>query len=365
MKERPILFSTPMVQAILDGRKTMTRRVVKNIHSVYSLTDDRIDGILTENIKEDTNERHNFIEWSPIESNTSVTERRLYGWFGRKDILTDSIQGIWAQGVRGLVSATRTRQREGLSNNFSFTREQENNKECSQIGLPCLPRISETKNGSSKASGRGSTEQCSSEPSMGNTRRELDGQEDSWARKRGGKASNVEIDGCGTGAYPLDYSKRNLQSKARSKGSWNVPGFNIRYSPYQIGLKLWVRETWADFVIHGFTETYGDQDASGIIYRADGEIFGQKWRPSIFMPRWASRITLEITNVRVERLQEITEEDAKNEGVIPDESKKDGMSPIINSYKYPFERLWDSINGKTYPWSSNPWVWCVEFRRLQ
>lgn len=77
---------------------------------------------------------------------------------------------------------------------------------------------------------------------------------------------------------------------------------------------------------------------------------------SIHMPRWASRITLEIASVRVDRLQDISEEDARAEGVIPSQRW---------TYKRAFQDLWEAINGKRCAWDSNPWVWAVSFRRVQ
>lgn len=106
---------------------------------------------------------------------------------------------------------------------------------------------------------------------------------------------------------------------------------------------------------------------------------GATWRPSIFMPRWASRITLEVTEVRAERLQAISEDDAKAEGVTmvpfyPDDGlplsqgfmfgKDDGASPLHNSAAKAFARLWDAINADRASWASNPWVWVISFRRL-
>ena len=81
-----------------------------------------------------------------------------------------------------------------------------------------------------------------------------------------------------------------------------------------------------------------------------------RWRPSIHMPRWASRITLRATEVRVQRLCDITADDALAEGVRPGE----GVTPVGA-----FICLWDSINGKRAPWVSNPWVWAYTFERVE
>lgn len=109
------------------------------------------------------------------------------------------------------------------------------------------------------------------------------------------------------------------------------------------GDRLWVRETFNHCAYKPF-------------YRADGPMHEDwKWKPSIHMPRWASRITLEITAIRVEQLQDITEEDAKAEGCI---------GALGAGCTGAYRDLWDSINAKKYPWSSNPWVWVIEFRRI-
>jgi hypothetical protein len=109
----------------------------------------------------------------------------------------------------------------------------------------------------------------------------------------------------------------------------------------------------------------GDQQPFYRATEGHPEIF-PKWRPSIFMPRWASRITLEITSVRVERLGEITEEDAEKEGIELKGYKK--WRPPDTEIPYTrrdhFEALWDSINGKKHPWASSPWVWVIEFKRV-
>jgi hypothetical protein len=98
-------------------------------------------------------------------------------------------------------------------------------------------------------------------------------------------------------------------------------------------------------------------------YAADG---GETpWRPSIHMPRWASRITLEVTGVRVERLQDISEDDAEAEGGLagyrtppnPERGPSGGIMQVRR-----FATLWDTINADRAPWASNPWVWVVSFR---
>ncbi len=129
----------------------------------------------------------------------------------------------------------------------------------------------------------------------------------------------------------------------------------------QPGDRLWVRETM--HTKSGDDVLWYSADNS---YRAAFTEAERKWIwkqfamttiPSIHMPRWASRITIEITDVGVERLQEITEEDAIREGVLSSDYEK--------SYRYAFSMLWDSLNGKKYPWEMNPWVWAISFKRIQ
>ena len=117
--------------------------------------------------------------------------------------------------------------------------------------------------------------------------------------------------------------------------------------------RLWVKETFQvspDGPIYRATKwEHGTSDFGG-----DGP-----WKPSIFMPRWASRITLEITHVRVERLHDITEEDAMNEGATPEGwLAEPGYGPVDW-----FEDLWDEINGPG-SWDLNPWVWVIQFKRV-
>lgn len=89
-----------------------------------------------------------------------------------------------------------------------------------------------------------------------------------------------------------------------------------------------------------------------------------RWKPSIYMPRWASRITLEISDVLVERVQDISEEDAEAEGVF--DTLPEDTNPLMMASDA-FCLLWEDINGKKAgcSWEDNPWVWVVEFKRLE
>lgn len=137
----------------------------------------------------------------------------------------------------------------------------------------------------------------------------------------------------------------------------------LKCCPYgQPGDRLWVRESgWerperTAKMMHEGADTWEPYyyDADGYM-KKDGEQFtswGFKRRPSIHMPRWASRITLEITGVRVERLHDISEEDAVAEGV-----------PRYSGALFEFCQIWKALNGPG-SWNANPWVWAIEFKRL-
>jgi hypothetical protein len=145
---------------------------------------------------------------------------------------------------------------------------------------------------------------------------------------------------------------------------WYPPGSDRGIKcPYgKVGDRLWVRETWRPAMSDSHEcYAYKADDSYRCGYKPESEIdpSAVKWKPSIHMPRSVSRITLEITEIRIEQLQDISEEDAKAEGVPPFDWN-DGWSlrPVPA-----FTKLWDSINGTKYPWSSNPWVWCMNFKR--
>lgn len=160
--------------------------------------------------------------------------------------------------------------------------------------------------------------------------------------------------------------------------------------PYgETGDRMWVRETWQVDAPRDGTwpdvEFYGCKGAplswipsqyqtpQHVLFRSTWDGQAITWRPSIHMPRWASRLTLEVTDVRVQRVQEISEEDAKAEGAQPgcgnepdscarDNCRCDVTCPEAMSYRGGFRELWDSINAKRgFGWDANPWVWAITF----
>lgn len=136
----------------------------------------------------------------------------------------------------------------------------------------------------------------------------------------------------------------------------------------QPGDRIWVRETFSAVPDHD--EPVG---CSALLYAADGGTPYGKWKPSIHMPRWASRILLEITDVRVDRLNGISEADAQAEGIDMEAlaDSQDGYDCIAdhNMTGRPtatgaFKYLWESIYGEEN-WLANPWVWVIEFKRIE
>lgn len=165
-------------------------------------------------------------------------------------------------------------------------------------------------------------------------------------------------------------------------GAWAAGFIEGVKCPYgTIGERLWVRETWRED---------SPDDPEGALYRAtDTRTMppGFKWKPSIFMPRWACRLELEIADISIEKLTDISEADAKAEGVEPnwtgpldqgrnqlggigwpgDQWIRYGVSMEAEpaySARESYESLWDHINGRG-AWAANPWVWVVEFKRVR
>lgn len=131
---------------------------------------------------------------------------------------------------------------------------------------------------------------------------------------------------------------------------WIGQNFCEEYCPYgKTGDRLWVKETF-----RAIKNAKGKMQ--NVEYRATASIPDGPWKPSIFMPRWASRILLEITGIKVQRLGEMKDEDARAEGCCGVCSAAFGLP----SFKY----IWESINGKG-SWENNPWVWVIQFKRLK
>lgn len=172
-----------------------------------------------------------------------------------------------------------------------------------------------------------------------------------------------------------------LDQKAERWHGSGVPNMSYRIeAPHgPVGRRLWVRETWVALAPSQrlverkdgvtFYREMADlvRDDSG---EREGWWFGHRfipgkarpfrWQPAIHMPRSRSRITIEVTGVRLERVQSITEDDARAEGCWIDEAEH---GPCDDSARDVYADLWDKINGAG-SWASNPWVWVYEFRRV-
>jgi len=157
-----------------------------------------------------------------------------------------------------------------------------------------------------------------------------------------------------------------------------------------VGTKLWVREAFALSVFDPECETSlrSPDNWDPPIYRADGENQGggwtngegkrikPPWRPNIHMPRWASRITLLVTDLRVERLWDITEDYAKLEGLPHFKDTMPGLhvtQPFIGEpgkcagdypHRFSFAVKWDELSGEKSQWSKNPWIWRIAWKLL-
>jgi len=139
-------------------------------------------------------------------------------------------------------------------------------------------------------------------------------------------------------------------------------GFAEKICRYgKVGDLLWVKETWQPNPEAGMTYPEGKISSDSVCYAADLSKYdydeSRPWKPSIHMPKWAARIWLEITDIRVERVQEIKEEDCNCEGC-PWPADSDLKHRIW------FETFWNSLNEKSgFGWKENPWVWVIEFKR--
>jgi hypothetical protein len=187
-----------------------------------------------------------------------------------------------------------------------------------------------------------------------------------------------------------DYTFRDRQLRWHD---YRTDDLMDKVAPYRVGDRLWVKEGFSAHGNHGAPSTISDAvfvvlRGGGQVYRdgtvfpalpqyAEGAFGGCKWRSPLYMPRWASSLTLEVLSVRVERVQSITEEDARTEGVDANRFRgtDDCWDPLNNrgkEYRTAFAYAWGEIHGwegesRTKPghsWASNPWVWVISFRRV-
>jgi len=188
--------------------------------------------------------------------------------------------------------------------------------------------------------------------------------------------------------YPSRQSKR---SRAYDGEAHFRRGVVADFAPWKVGDRLWVREAWMPGYDHQSVDQGDDKSICEVIYRGPNDVNvsefrpapddvaeewsrtysedgddDPRWRPSIHMPRWASRIDLEVTEVRVQRLLELTEEDAQAEGVHGHPLGRAALD-ANGTHKGAFLAVWEAINGAR-PGGSiahNPWVWPVSFKRVQ
>ena len=274
MKERPILFSGPMVRAILDGSKTQTRRVVK---------------------------RQGDMEFDPADPH--------YGPY-------------WLAYAAGDLDG-----------------------EDAKVRCPYgVPGDREWRTGHITAPGWYCVRGLLDESIGGDTRAVWVNPEGfTWGFDQNDDPESIGLD--------TNITPENVQ--------WKRPG-----------QRLWVRETWA--VQHEYDAAAPSEIGASARwhYAATEDLGGLRKRPSIFLPRRGSRILLEITDVRVQRLQEISEEDARAEGVSDGGCLNCGNpEPCGCGNPQPdardgFAWLWESINGPD-SWDANPWVWAITFQRLE
>lgn len=142
-------------------------------------------------------------------------------------------------------------------------------------------------------------------------------------------------------------------------------------SPYRVGDLLYVKEAVCVYTYKVWSPT-GYFEEPRVLYRSDGALLvnHHKWRSPLHMPKWAARTWLEVTGVRAERLQDISEADAIAEGVFGPPTSQAGWreypyeSCHLDTAKSSYRTLWESINGSG-SWAANPWVWVYEFKRIQ
>lgn len=327
MKEHPIIFTPANIRAILEGRKTQTRRVAKwkpreaglnldaaslsvgyyhtgvpssgfvlrsmggscwndrtyPLHCPYGVPGDR----LVIYCKHETSKRRR------IKGDPNISERGLHGGIRRSDLLADQVCGVRQEGTDRVVSPRGSQECQGLPDGQPISQQCEGDENRAPAGLHGVSRNAAIANFSISPSRRKAGEQQTGQSLLGDAGRKL-------ARPAGARKTIREPD---VQIHPAG-------ARAHSMG-----------------------------------------DPEGILLATSGRTyFG---RCPVLDPTTDGRLIVEITDVRVQRVQEISHRDAVTEGI--------AESPFVQTA---FARLWNSINAKTHPWSENPWVWCLTFRKL-
>lgn len=386
VKQRPILFSHPMVAALARGEKTQTRRVVKPAPAAFFwLMDNEIKYACNGGI----DENNSSCNWGGASRNSGIPLPELHGGLGWPDLFSDEVRRIWSQGFRGLVCLERKNPKgEGVCIGFLVPREQEGNQEYPSASMHGISWVTVFTNPAGSTPGWGQVEQQTGESNLGHPGGELVRQSRSWARDVGRGSSNVEVFQRGTRPYRLGRPQGALQPAPGVSRARRESVLRIRNGQFRVGLKLWVREPWHLGLLGDLpcvfysTQTPGDpcehwnrvpsEHCEWVVKEVCGDPRGARHRHARYMPRWASRFLLEITGIRVERVQEISEEDADAEGIealdgamderhLCELSKRYGL-PLESSRCW-FAYLWDSIHGPG-AWERNEWVWVIEFRNI-
>ena len=399
------LFNSEMVRAILEGQKIQTRRPMKPQPDLtYRLLDDRIEVYHTG----ETEWRYLYGDPSQQRrdpgSDPGLSQRRLHGRDGREHLFEDQIQGLWAQGVRGLVLIARSPHKEGIFVGFIMPRQPEGDQISTPACLYGLSRYAKSLDPSDATSEWGSNGQQAREPCLGNSIRQLEGQEGTRTWLDEEHTPSSKVDRRGMQASEMGSPQRIVQPTVCGSNVRNEPILHIRNLPWYRGLKLWVRET---FILEETDEVptdgrpYREMEEPGEFgqllvphYRAtesepyivpldlsDSYDDRTRWCASIHMPRWASRIALEVTNVRIQRVQEISFQDCLAEGFWGPPKLFSWAWDSIYSKPKPVYRDKQIVHYISYPWETgtetrdhrglswfvcgNPWIWATSFKKLE
>lgn len=406
VRERPILLKPLEVRGILDGRITQLRRVVKpqppegwfplavemyhpaiedddgmmragkeifgaydeewGVACPYGKPGDRLYNNPDE--RYDSIHEHNQIaERRGASSNTGIAKQRLHGGLGRTGILQNEVCGLRTKSEDGLVSAGGVSEPEGVLRDYAVPQQQADYEECSSSGLHGVSRDASNGVDAGSAPRRKSKEQPADKSLLGQPIRELRRQD--GARKvctRRGSPFG-EIDKRRAVTSSVGSSDESVQPEARSQNSWH--GTELDTGNRKEGSLLWVRESyWAHPANNwlykaGSGRIHYDADLTDT-QRAKLRAEGWKKKPSIHMPRWAARIHLEVTAVKVERVQDISDSDCFAEGLQAWVDENRGLATSgDSSARACFRKKWNADNGKD-AWERNDFVWCINFVML-